>query len=160
VTLYRHSQTGILMYLTLGPLILVALVIAAARGWEPVGLIVAGILLVTLWLFHSLEVEVTQAQMVLRFGPGIIQKAFYLREIRSARKVRNPWYYGWGIRLVPGGWMFNVSGLDAVEIELASGKRYRIGTDQPVRLLEAVQQATGLPQYHPAPASAGSGRRP
>jgi hypothetical protein len=158
VITYRHSQRGTLMYLVLRAGVLVALAIAAARGWELVPVIVAALLFVTLWLFHSLEVEITHSQIVLRFGPGIIQKTFYLREIRAARTVRNPWYYGWGIRLVPGGWMFNVSGLDAVEIDMANGKRYRIGTDEPGRLLEAIRRAAGLTQDSPGTPSASAGR--
>ena len=37
------------------------------------------------------------------------------------------------------GWLFNVSGLQAVEIFLRSGKKYRIGTDEPERLVEAIR---------------------
>jgi len=37
--------------------------------------------------------------------------------------------------------MFNVSGLDAVEITLISGKRFRIGTDKPNKVVEAIIQS-------------------
>ena len=47
----------------------------------------------------------------------------------------------WVIR---NGWLYNVSGFDAVELELASGKLCRIGTDEPGRLLHAIEQAAGL----------------
>ncbi|MEJ2284164.1 MAG: hypothetical protein P8X85_11275 [Desulfobacterales bacterium] len=40
-------------------------------------------------------------------------------------------HYGRNIRLTPHGWLFNVSGLHAVEIPLRSGKKYRMGTDDP-----------------------------
>ena len=30
--------------------------------------------------------------------------------------VRNKWWHGWGVRWVPGGSMYNVWGLDAVEL--------------------------------------------
>jgi len=49
--------------------------------------------------------------------------------VTAVRQVRNHWYYGFGIRKVPNGWMYNVSGLDAVELHLTSGKVFRIGTD-------------------------------
>jgi hypothetical protein len=58
-----------------------------------------------------------------------------LGDITDIRQVRNKWYYGWGIRKIPGGWMYNVWGLDAVELELQSGKKFRIGTDEPTELL-------------------------
>ena len=38
---------------------------------------------------------------------------------------------------MPSGWMFNVSGLDALELVLANGKRFRIGTDNPNDVIEA-----------------------
>ena len=62
-------------------------------------------------------------------------------QIADARQVRNRWYYGWGIRRVPGAWMFNISGLDAVELTLRSGKRFRLGTDDPQGLVFAIGQA-------------------
>jgi hypothetical protein len=35
--------------------------------------------------------------------------------------------------------LFNVSGLDAVEVELVDGKRIRIGTDEPQALVAAIR---------------------
>jgi hypothetical protein len=37
--------------------------------------------------------------------------------------------------------MRNVGGLDAVGLELTSGRRFRIGTDEPERLLHAIEEA-------------------
>ncbi|MDY7014940.1 MAG: hypothetical protein SVX43_15355 [Cyanobacteriota bacterium] len=62
----------------------------------------------------------------------------------EAVAVKNPWYYGWGIRLTPRGWLFNVSGLDAVEISLNSGRHFRIGTDRPRELERAIRRAAHL----------------
>ncbi len=39
------------------------------------------------------------------------------------------------------GWLYNVSGTDAVELKMKNGKRYRIGTDVPGELAEAIRQA-------------------
>ena len=58
--------------------------------------------------------------------------------VRGVRQVRNKWWYGWGIRKIPKGWMYNVWGLDAVELEMESGKVFRIGTDEPDQLLGAL----------------------
>ena len=41
----------------------------------------------------------------------------------------------------PHGWLYNVSGYEAVEIALASGKRLRLGTDEPHRLAQALRAA-------------------
>ena len=50
-------------------------------------------------------------------------------DIVSATPVQNSWWHGWGIRFISGGSMYNVAGLEAVELLLASGKKFRIGTD-------------------------------
>ena len=36
-------------------------------------------------------------------------------------------------------WLWNVSGLQAVELVLNNGKRFRIGTDEPENLVNAIQ---------------------
>jgi len=61
-----------------------------------------------------------------------------LDEIASVKTVKNHWYYGWGIRLIPHGWLFNVSGFEAIEIVMKNGKVYRIGTDEAEKLMAAV----------------------
>jgi hypothetical protein len=56
----------------------------------------------------------------------------------AARIVRNRWWYGFGIRLIPHGSLWIVWGLDAVELNLVTGKVLRIGTDEPGALLAAI----------------------
>jgi hypothetical protein len=52
--------------------------------------------------------------------------------------VRTPWYYGWGIRLTPYGWLWNVSGTGGVELRFEDGGRFRVGSDEPDRLADAI----------------------
>ena len=72
------------------------------------------------------------------FGPGWIGRSFPLREIRSWTPVTNPWWYGWGIHLTPSGWLYNVGGSRAVQLDLHNGRSLRVGTDEPERLCEAI----------------------
>jgi len=55
--------------------------------------------------------------------------------------VRNRWWNGFGIRMRPGFRLYNVSGLDAVELRLKSHEVRRIGTDDPQGLAEALKSA-------------------
>jgi hypothetical protein len=96
-------------------------------------------LAVCLVLFASLTVKVDSRDVSLSFGIGIIRKKFPVSGIDSAGIVRNPWYYGWGIRKTPDGWLYNVSGMIAVELRMNSGERYRIGTNDPSGLLNAIE---------------------
>jgi hypothetical protein len=83
--------------------------------------------------------------LTLRFGVGVVRKSIDLREVRSFQVVRNHWYYGWGIRLIPGGWLYNASGLGAVELSLEGGRHVRVGTDEPEALARALSNALGFP---------------
>lgn len=142
--IYRHTQIGTVVLASLLGGVLLVIILSITRCWHPIGVLVLGVLLAAMALFYSLTVEITNGVLECRFGPGIIRKRFPLKEVRLAVPVRNRWYYGWGIRYTPHGWLFNVSGLDAVEITLSSGKRYRIGTDQPAALVEAIRRNAGL----------------
>jgi len=135
---YRHTQVGTVI---LASLVLAAVGVTAlslALSWHPVGLAVLGVLAVCVALFSSLTVQVGEGALTCRFGPGLIRKRWRLADIRGASVVQNPWYYGWGIHWTPHGWLYNVSGLGAVEIVLASGKKARIGSDEPDKLAAAI----------------------
>jgi hypothetical protein len=90
------------------------------------------------WLFGSLTVEVDDEELRHWFGPSFWKKSYQLLDIESSTVVRNSWFWGWGIRLTPNGWLYNVSGLDAVQLQLRSGRKLRIGTDDPQGLVEAI----------------------
>ncbi len=86
--------------------------------------------------FATLNVSIDEKYLKVKFGYGIFKRSFLLDEIVSAKIVKNKWYYGWGVRLWfwPRMFIYNVSGFDAIEIIMANGKIYRIGTDQPQQL--------------------------
>ncbi len=140
---YSHDQFGTLVVVSLGPFALIMSIVMATAGLTVAAVIVWVVSLVLLALFYRLRVEVTREHLRLRFGIGLIGRTFPIAEIAVARPVRNKWYYGWGIRFTPRGWLYNVSGFDAVEIDMRSGKRYRIGTDEPQALTAAVNHAIG-----------------
>ena len=138
-TYYRHTQFGTTLVATLLIGIVIAAVIFSNYDRNPLVLLAIVILTIGIVLFYSLRVEIREGIIQCRFGCGLIKKKFQLAEITEAQTVTNKWYYGWGIKRTPHGWLFNVSGRHAVEISLRSGKKYRIGTDEPERLVEAIR---------------------
>ena len=140
---YRHTQVGALGLMALAAGLAAAVWIGVQTGWSPVVLLATALVLAFLLQVSSLTVEIDRGVLECRFGAGLIRKRIALEEIRDARPVRNRWYWGWGIRYTPRGWLFNVSGLDAVELALASGKTFRIGTDEPAELTAAIRRAIG-----------------
>lgn len=137
---YRHTQVG---YVTLVVLLVVALAVVAlaSPSARPVTIGVAILLAVCAVLFSSLTVEVTHDELRFHFGPGFWRKRFALFDVAAANPTESYWLEGWGIRITPRGMLYNVSGTEAVEIELRSGQRFRIGTDEPEALAQALQAA-------------------
>lgn len=90
-------------------------------------------------VFHALTIRVDEAAVSWRFGPGLFRKSVPVSEIVGAVPVRNRWWYGWGIRYTSHGWLYNVDGLDAVEITRQNGKTFRLGTDEPDALASAIR---------------------
>jgi hypothetical protein len=136
---YHHTQIGYVMLVALGTAVLLLTGLMLVNGFAGVGLGVSLILVACLVMFATLTVEMDDEALIIRFGPGLIQKRFRLADIRSCRVVKNPWYYGWGIHLTPSGWLYNVSGFWAVELHMKNGQKYRLGTDDPEGLVQAVQ---------------------
>ncbi len=137
--MYKHTQIGWLMLILLGVgIILTGYFGILYSNW--IALLVFGVLIVCIVLFSVLTVIVNDNFIEVRFGPGVIGKKFRLDDISLCRFVRNHWWYGWGIRIIPKGWLFNVSGLDAIELSIKNGKIYRIGTNEPQKLNEFIQR--------------------
>ena len=140
---YKHTQIG---YVTGGvtlavlPLIYYAFVAEngelGAFGYAMLGAF--GILAV---LFSSLTVTVTDRELIFYFGPGFWTRRFALDDIVSVEVVRNSPLYGWGIRYTHHGWLYNVSGLKAVEVTIRGEEQLRIGTDEPEALKAALERA-------------------
>ena len=141
---YRHTQIG---YLTLIVIIVAALGIAVSLPNEarPVTLGVAALLVIIAVLFSSLTVEVGGEELRFHFGPGFWRKRVALSEVAAATPTQSSWWEGWGIRFTPRGMLYNVSGTNAVEIELRSGRRFRIGTDEPEAMVQAIRAAISAP---------------
>ncbi|MFH1601873.1 MAG: hypothetical protein ABIB61_02870 [Candidatus Shapirobacteria bacterium] len=92
--------------------------------------------------FTTLTVSIDENYLRIKFGYGLFKKKFLLSKMVSVKTVKNPWYYGWGIRLClwPTIWIYNVSGFDAVEIMMKNGRTYRIGTDNPKKLEMSIKR--------------------
>ncbi|MBI2990398.1 MAG: hypothetical protein HYY51_04430 [Candidatus Magasanikbacteria bacterium] len=148
MTPYKHTQIGYLMLvITLVVLVFFAWLQITARAEPPsvdsgANFAITAIMALILFIlasFSTLTVRIDEQFLKIRFGWGIFRKKFPLTDIATIGKVKNHWYYGWGIRLWfwPKMWIFNVSGFDAIELTMKNGKIYRIGTDEPEKL-EAV----------------------
>lgn len=92
-------------------------------------------------LFYRLKTEISEDSIVISFGIGLIKKRIALNSISSVKVVRNHWIYGWGIRFIWKGWMWNIWGLNAVELNLKGKKSvFRIGSQRPDELCDFINK--------------------
>lgn len=137
---YRHTQIGSVIIAAIGvALVLILASLGMVGVVQPIPIGVVLLLSVALMAFHSLTVEIRDPKLECHFGPRIVRKSFPLSEIYEARKIRIPWYSGWGIRWIPGQYLlWRVSGFQAVGLALKDGSRFRIGTHEPDELVHAI----------------------
>jgi len=139
---YQHTQLGTLMLVTLvsGAIFFAAMAytLPSPGRWA----VLAGALglVVLAWLFSSLTVSVSENELQWRFGPGLLSYRMALADIAGVRVVRNSVLNGFGIRMRPGFRLYNVSGLEAVELRLKNGDIRRIGTDDSRGLAAALRR--------------------
>ncbi|MGF1598002.1 MAG: hypothetical protein ACFCVK_13895 [Acidimicrobiales bacterium] len=142
---YRHTQTGRLTLVMFAVLIVVFVFVAA--GSDVTATALAGLLVFlvalggVLSMFTRLTVEVGDTAVSARFSWGWPRRTIALDDIVQVSAVRNRWWYGFGVRITPHGWLYNVWGLDAVHLDLRDGSSFRIGTDEPGALATAIRQS-------------------
>jgi hypothetical protein len=140
---YKRTQNG---YLIIGGLLGIAIFLAitgivAGRDGLLIRAIIEVILLVCAIVFSKLTIKIDGESLEASFATGLIRKKVPLAEIADCEPVRIRWWYGWGIHLTPNGWLYNVSGLDAVAIKLRSGRKFALGTDDADGLTAAIRRS-------------------
>jgi hypothetical protein len=141
---YDHRQRGTLVRgILLGGAAACALLSGLFREVPSVLMVVVVVLVVSAYLFSSMTVQVDGEALSWTFGPGMIRKRVPLAEIRRAGVTRTRWYEGWGIHKTARGWLYNVSGFDAVVVLRKDGTQFLLGTDEPARLRDAINCAIG-----------------
>jgi hypothetical protein len=142
--IYEHHQVSKLR--ALGILYLFAIVVILSLFGSEMAvigvvstLIGGGAVAMVILSFSRLAVIVDTDEVRLAFGFGFPRKRIARTDIVRHEVVRNSWLLGFGIRWIKGGRMWNVWGLDAVELVLANEKTFRIGTDEPEKLDAALR---------------------
>ena len=140
---YQHTQRAdyLLIAFSLMGLMLVTIQIALNATISIFMMLVFMVLILLVIMFYSLTINVSENEVAWYFGPGFWKKSLSIESIDKCRTVRNPIWYGFGIRALGAGWLYNVSGLLAVEISLSSGAKIRLGTDEPNFLKAAIDNA-------------------
>ena len=145
---YRHTQIGWVAVVALAIGLAIMLTVFGNMTRVQITTInfvaLVGLFVLLFLVFCALTTEVDGEEFHARFGvlgwPG---KSCELCDIAAAVPTKLSWTSGWGIRITTRGWLFNVSGRGAVIVGLTNGKQFLIGTDEPVKLADAINQSLG-----------------
>jgi transcriptional regulator with XRE-family HTH domain len=140
---YKHKQWGFVTFAGIpmvAALVLMVNDLVVALPAAGIG-VLFGLLTLVAIAFSSMTIEVNESEISWYFGPGLFKKNLPLEEVGQCRKVKNPLWMGFGIHAYGTGWIYNVSGLLGVEIELKGGSFIRLGTDEPNYLIQAIEDA-------------------
>jgi len=99
------------------------------------------IIIVTYLLFYGMTTIITVDSIKISFGIGLIKKSVQLLRIMTVEPVKNPWYYGWGIRFIPKGMLYNISGSEGIEIKfIDTDNVLRIGSKDSFKLKQEIEK--------------------
>ena len=140
------TQHGILMYFIFIPLIITNLYLFLEASANPGGqtkyyAILSLLFLLCLACFNKITITITKTTLSFSMGVGLIKKTYPMSDIQSCTPIKNNIINGWGIRRILGGWLYNVSGFQAIELRFKNeNKIIRIGTDKPNEVVAEVKK--------------------
>ena len=140
------TQHGKLMYLIFIPLIITNLYLfvqasANLGGQTKYYAILSLLFLLCLACFNKITITITKTTLSFSMGIGLIKKTYQLSDIKSCTPIKNNIINGWGIRRILGGWLYNVSGFQAIELQFKNeNKIIRIGTNKPDEVVAEVKK--------------------
>lgn len=142
--LYHHTQRGYFVAIALGlaTATQAGSLARALREHKPrawVYVLVIGASAALACAFSSLTTEITHDSLSVAFRRGFLRRSVRLEAIRRVEQVVVPWYWGWGLRLTPKGWLYRVQGREAVRVELVRETSILIGTNEPGRLAATIE---------------------
>jgi hypothetical protein len=139
---------GIIFIIMLPVQILLSIVFIMQAGTKPMTFIpflISNVTFVLIYLlFYGMTTTVDDERIIITYGIGLIRKTITLSEVKSVRVATSPWYYGWGIRFIPNGMLYNINGLDGVELTLSNRAGIiRIGSSDSNALRNTISNSIG-----------------
>ena len=116
-------------------LIFIGVLIKTGFSTDPITIVVLFVIvtfLICLLIFYQLTIKISNDSISFSLGIGLVGKTYKFSDIKSCKAVTNSALNGIGIRMLSNGWLYNVTGLKAVELQFKNRKSVvRIGTDKP-----------------------------
>jgi hypothetical protein len=150
---YEHTQVGrVVVYTILAAAVFVVITfLVASRATDglramPAPAIAAMALTFVIMIaasavFSRLTIRVANGTIHWHFGLGALGHDLPVADVARSAVVTNPIWSGYGVRLMRNGWLYNVAGPRAVDLELRNGRHVRLGSDEPEALAQAIDAA-------------------
>ena len=124
----KFTQIGTISLIVMTPFLIFSLIMIIASGFKDLIIVsifgfIALTLVACLLIFYKLTIYINDTSISFKLGIGLITRKYLLADILSCKTVRNDPFFGIGIRMIPGGWLYNVSGLSAVELIFKTRKQ-------------------------------------
>jgi hypothetical protein len=151
MTLKTYTQFGTFSVAVMLPILILLVIMLIFTGFnDPVPAIILVFVIVTfiicLLIFYKLTIDIDDTHVAFKLGIGLVKKEYALKDIAACTPVKNSVLYGIGIHLTSDGWLYNVSGLYAIELTFKNKKsKVRIGTDKPEELSETINKLLNKP---------------
>ena len=146
MTKHTFIQYGTFSMALIVPIFIFSLVMLFIPGFRDSGGaavmgFVALTMLICILIFFKLTISIDETHLRFSLGVGLIKKKYPFEEISSCRPVKNFPLTGIGIRKIPNGWLYNVSGLGAIELAFKNrGSIVRIGTNNPELVSQTINE--------------------
>lgn len=136
---YTHTQRGrVLLIVMLLPMVVCFLGAVSIPAQHNTLMSIGVVIALLAAVFSSLTVQVSDRFLHWNFGFGLVHKQVALAQIQHVEGIRTGVLDGWGIHYTKRGWLYNVSGFDAIAVTLQNGKQFVLGSNDVANLSKAL----------------------
>lgn len=145
----KFSQFGTFSVAIILPLLLLfsGLLIKSGLSNTPdfhIHLILVIVFLICLLVFYKLTIIVDNEFVKFKLGIGLVSKSYKISDLKSCKPIATSVLNGIGIRMLTNGWLYNVTGLKAIELRFVNKNSIvQIGTNKPDEISQLIQSLIG-----------------
>ena len=142
----NYTQFGTISVVIMLPLLILftGLLIKSGLSSSPemyIHLFLVLTFVICLLVFYKLTIIIDETNVSFKLGIGLVGKSYKITDIKSCKSAPNSALNGIGIRMLSNGWLYNVSGLKAIELQFNNRKSIiRIGTNKPDEISSVIQK--------------------
>ncbi len=104
------------------------------------GIVFVSVLFFAVITFYQMRITVKNDRLYLKFGIGLIQLSWSLKNLIRVDHIQAQPYFGFGWRLTPYGHMYAISGNSSLRLTFKNRRSVLIGLNQPEVLTNTLRK--------------------